>query len=134
MKCAPLLAAALLAGCVTAPKLASLDAALNPYVGRNVRELLPKLGYPVSQRTVMGDEVYTWSRDRHTSMSVPTFTTTTGTVDTAPIHTTTVGSEDVPLHFVCRIDVGTSADGTIVRYSWDGNRGGCAPYVKKLSQ
>lgn len=123
--------AVLLAGCVSGSQ--RLQTELQPYVGHNVKELVAVLGYPGTQSEMLGDTLYIWSVDRHSSFSIPTVTTTQGQVGGTPYTATTTGSEDVPLHYQCRLTIATDAAGTIKNFSFQGNAG-CGQFARALDR
>jgi hypothetical protein len=127
-----LLIAGITAACETIPE--QFHRELQPYVGRNITELAQVLGYPESKREMLGDTLYTWSVNRHATMTLPTYTTTTGDVGGTPFTATTQGTEDVPMHFVCTLTIATDSAGVIKNYSWNGNGGGCKQIANRLDR
>lgn len=132
MKNALILSALLLIGCVEPGP--QIDSGLTLLIGQDIHAAIDRLGYPASQREIAGDTVYTWSTDRRTTMTLPTTHTTTGNVDGTPFYATTTGTEDIPLHFHCAIQIATDGVGKIKRYEWEGNRGGCGRYARRLGR
>jgi hypothetical protein len=128
LRTATALAIALLSGCVSM----YMDKYLMPLVGQNIHAAVAKLGYPDSQRTMLGDTIYVWERSHHGVMVLPTVTTTTGNVAGEPVALNTQGSEAVPTHQQCKIQMAVDTNGTIKTYQWVGNDTGCAPYLQAL--
>jgi len=72
---------------------------------------------------MLGDVLYTWSVNRHTSFSVPSSTTTQGDVGGAPFTATTMGLEDVHMHLQCTLTVATDTADIVKHFSFEGNAG-----------
>jgi hypothetical protein len=128
MKTATVFAMTMLCGCVSM----YMDDYLKPFVGQDIHAAVAKLGYPDSQRTMLGDTIYVWESNRHGIMVLPTVTSTTGDVGGVPVAMNTYGSETVPTHQQCKIQIAVDSNGTIKNYQWFGNNSGCAPYLKAL--
>jgi hypothetical protein len=109
-----------------------MDDYLKPFVGQDIHVAVAKLGYPDSQRTMLGDTIYVWESNRHGVMVLPTVTSTTGDVGGVPVAMNTYGSETEPTHQQCKIQMAVDPKGTIKNYQWVGNDSGCAPYLKAL--
>jgi len=129
----------ILTGCATEPPPAPMpnnwdviNAGIQRYRGRDVRELAAVLGYPDSQRAVMGDLVFVW----HTDMNapVPNFNTqtTTGMVGTTPYFENTTQSQPLLVHLQCTIEVATDENGAVKTYHLDGQSGACWRYANAL--
>lgn len=121
-----------LAGCVDTSS--RLQAELQPYMGHNVKELVARIGYPASKAEMMGDTLYTWSVDRHSSFSIPSVSTTSGEVGGTPFTATTMGTEDVPLHYQCTLTIATDVAGVIKNFSFQGNNAGCNRFRNALDR
>ncbi|HXJ38439.1 MAG TPA: hypothetical protein VNH18_04120 [Bryobacteraceae bacterium] len=122
--------ALMLAGCVSVSE--KLTADLRPFIGSDIKKLSAWLGYPDSKREMFGDTIYTWSTDHRSTMTLPTFTQTTGDIGGTPFSATTQGTEDVPLHFFCTLTVATDEKGIVKNFSFKGNNAGCAKFAKAL--
>lgn len=119
------------AGCAT---FGQLEAGLGALVGRNEREAFAALGYPSGKQQFGSDVVYVWGRSQNTAMFIPQTSTTTGYVGTTPVYGTTTTSQMIPLNYNCTIKVIAGAeDGIIKSWDYEGNLGGCAPYIQRLN-
>jgi hypothetical protein len=125
-----LLTALLLSGCVAPGP--PIESGLKTLIGQDIHAVIQRLGYPASQRVIAGDTIYTWSTSRHVEMDLPSTSTTTGNVNGEPFSATTTGTETMHLHFHCTIEVATGADGRVKSTQWEGNRGGCVQYARRL--
>ncbi len=123
---------AVLAGCVNVPE--ELGDELQSTVGHNIKTVIARLGYPDSERVIVGDTVYTWSMHRHATLTLPQATTTTGYVGDQPITATTWGSESVPIDNQCTLQVATDPNGTIKSANFRGNSGGCRSFLSALQR
>ena len=116
-------AVALLPGCVLPPQPSPtpqpsfedqsaqmwqrLTNGLNSLYGQNIHAAVAVFGYPTSDQTVMGDQVFNWESE----------STFPATVDMGP------------LRMYCKIQIGVAQDGTIKNSHYDGNVGGCQRYA-----
>jgi hypothetical protein len=125
----PMVALAL-TGCVGQ----QMDEGLKRLLGQNVKAAVAKIGYPDSQRTMLGDTIYVWGVSRDTIAPIPTSSTTTGMVGGSLITGTTTGTSFVPVNLNCKIQLATGANGVIKQYQWSGNAGGCSSYARALTR
>lgn len=125
------LAAGLLAGCVSVYD--QMNTGLAALVGQDIKIAVNKIGYPDSQREMMGATIYTWAMEHHGAMVLPTVSTTTGSIGGTPYSQNTYGSEVVSTHAQCKIELATDSSGTITRYQWNGNGRGCGRYTRALT-
>ncbi len=109
-----------------------MEADLQWLVGQNIRVAIAHMGYPASQREIVGDTVYEWSIDRHGGVVLPTMSNTNGQIGGVPYSANTYGTETVPTHSYCTIQLATTADGTVKSYHWEGNARGCLHYAVAL--
>ena len=125
------LSGALLAGCVT---FGQLEEGLNALVGRHEREAFAALGYPDGKQEFSGETVYVWGRSHNTAMFLPQTSTTTGYVGTRPIYGTTTTTQVVPMNLNCTIKIVVGANSHIRTWEYEGNLGGCAPYINRVRE
>lgn len=121
-----LLSLAAVAGCATQ----QLDAGLKGLIGRPISEAVGRLGYPDSQREMMGDKLYVWSTSHTAVMPIMNTSTTTGSVGGAPVYGQTTGMTMVPMNANCLIQVAVTESGIIKSYQWRGNEMGCQLYAR----
>jgi hypothetical protein len=120
----------LIAGCATQ----QLDRDLKGLLGQPIQSAVDRLGYPDGEREIMGDKIYVWSTNHNAVMLVPTTTTTTGAVGSTPYTGTTTSMHMMPVAYQCVVQLAVNPDGTIKRYQWQGNQGGCAQYARMLNK
>lgn len=123
-----LAATILLTGCVSM----YMDEYLKPYVGQDIHAAVAKLGYPDSQRVILGDTVYAWSHEHRGVLILPTATTTTGRVGDVGVNVSSYGSEAMPTHSACQIQMAVDSAGIVKNYQWIGSDSGCSPYLRAL--
>jgi len=116
----------LVAGCATQ----QLDTGLKGLIGRPVSEAVGRLGYPDSQREMMGDKLYVWSTSHTAVMPIMNTSTTTGNVGGMPVYGQTTGMTMVPMNANCLIQVAVTENGIIKSYQWRGNEMGCKMYAR----
>lgn len=104
---------AALLGCAAA----RLSNEVRPYVGRDIHELMARLGGPTGKRESIGDLVYVWSISSEGVM--PTGSSTEGTM--------TVPHE-------CTLEVVVNAENVIRSYQVEGSDAGCAAFRRHLSR
>lgn len=102
---------------VTACVSDHMNQGLNALIGQNIRVAVEKLGYPDSQRTMLGDNIYIWS-------------THSGGGAVAAAITPTM-SVAVPLNFNCTIQIAVQAN-IIKNITWRGDPDGCRAYARAL--
>ncbi len=123
-----LIAALGLTGCVAQ----NLNDGLKGLMGQNIQAAVARLGYPDGQRTMLGDTIYVWSSNHSAVIPLTSTNTTVGTVGSTPVYGTTTSTEWVPANYNCTIQIATDDAGTMKRYQWNGNMGGCAQYARAL--
>jgi hypothetical protein len=123
-------ALALLAGCAT---FGQLEAGLNSLVGRTEKEAFNALGYPNSKQEFGGDTVYVWGRSNSGTIFIPQTATTTGYVGNRPVYGSTTYNQPMTVNHNCTVKVITGSSGTIKSWDYEGNLGGCRPYIQRLN-
>ncbi len=127
MKRLILLAIVASTGCYRMTSFAVLDQALPTLEGRPISDVVLYLGYPTSERTMMGKKIYVWST-AYTSVT-PSITTTTGTVAGAPVAVTSSGVRSSNL--ACEVRAITSNE-VVEGFEYAGNNGACAQFARAL--
>lgn len=78
-----------------------LDEGLTALVGKPITVAIEKIGYPNTEQTITGRKLYRWGSSSQGVISMPTQTTTTGSVGTGlgyrPYTATTYGSAMAPI-------------------------------------
>lgn len=118
--------------CLTGCVEQNMNDGLRQLKGQNISVAVAKLGYPDTQRTMLGDVIYVWTSSHDTTLFLPSTATTSGTVGNTPVYGTTTTTEAVPANFNCTIQMATDASGQIKSTQWSGNMGGCEPYANAL--
>lgn len=117
MKIAIFAVIALLSGCETIPPAPQppaedfqreLAAALDLLQGLDIKTAVMLFGYPDSEQQLAGDKVEFW-----------------GFVQFIPMF-----QDTPPIRIACTIQIGTDSSGTITHTHWEGDRMGCAHYVR----
>jgi hypothetical protein len=117
-----------LSGCVAR----HMNEGLNKLLGQNVQVAIDHVGYPDTQRTMLGHTIYVWGRSQSGVMPIFNSGTTTGMIGDAPVSTTTTSTDFVPVNYNCTIQLAVDSDQIIKSMQWAGNAGGCSPYAKAL--
>ncbi len=127
-----LLLVLLLTGCSNG--FQTLSTGLDNLKGYSQEELFMALGMPDSKLQIDKDTVvYTWANQRSGTVLMPTTQTTTGYIGTTPITINTYGSQPMNYNYMCIIKY-TVKDGMAYSYEFNGDEGGCAPYIQRVSQ
>lgn len=79
---------------------------LQPLVGKNISELVRRLGYPTNKQDMLGQHVYNWVVDYQAGDMRP----------------------------MCTLHVGTDPNDVVLSYSWEGNLVGCDAIRRRLDQ
>lgn len=107
---------------------------LNSLIGQPIAVAINKLGYPTTQQNIAGDTVYRWNRTATGITSSPSYTI--GTVNVGNVGYST-SAQNISLDettYSCALTLGTDSKGVIKNYSYDGNLGGCGPYITALNK
>lgn len=109
-----------------------INAGLQRYRSRDFRELAAVLGYPDTQRVVLGDVILVWRTD--TDAPVPNLNTgmTMGTVGSTAYFATTTQSQPMYVHLQCTIEVAVDQNGAVKTYHLNGQAGACWRYANAL--
>lgn len=119
--------AALVTGCSTTN---TMNGVMSSWQGAKLSDVMQQWGYPHSQFNVGARKVYVW--ERNVSVTMPTSTTTTGTVSSSGYfraNSQTSGGQT--LHGNCRRMLQVDDAETVVSWSWEGNNcpfGEMGPY------
>lgn len=124
-----------LTGCVT---WSQFDDGLNALVGQPINAAIAKIGYPNTEQIIAGQKVYRWGTSSQGLISMPSQTTTIGSVGTGlgyrPYTATTYGSTMVPVSYQCTLTIVADEQEVIRNYGYDGNLGGCERYINALKK
>jgi hypothetical protein len=124
---------AALSGCAT---FGQLETGLNGLIGQDIGSAISVLGFPSSERNIAGMRLVEWGRSNNATFAMPTTSTSTGYVQSgagvATYTSTTNSSVPVTMNFNCHIALQVGPDNIIRRYQYEGNLGGCAPYINAL--
>jgi hypothetical protein len=120
----------LLAGCVSVSS--KLDRGLRPYVGQNIAVLSGVFGDPESVQAGRGEMQYTWTVDNRFVITRPRPAMGINDVSQMlPVLPALQVTEDVPVHYLCNLQVVTDQDGHIKTFHTNGNEG-CQRFVSAL--
>lgn len=126
---------ALLAGCAT---WGDMDKGLSALHGSNLAAAVSVLGYPSSESRVAGMRQVIWSSSNSGVMYVPQSSTTTGsafgTGGFANYTATTSYMAPMAYNYACTIILRVSDQDVILGHQYQGNMGGCEPYIKALKR
>lgn len=124
-----------LAGCAT---FGQLETGLNSLIGQDLSVAVAQLGFPSAEREVAGMRLVEWGRSNNATFAMPTSSTTTGYVQsgnrTANYSATTMSSTPVTMNFQCHITLQVDSANIVRRYQYEGNLGGCQPYIRALKE
>lgn len=129
MKFAPLFI--FLSACAT---FGQMEKGLDALMGKSEQTSFSVLGYPSSKQEFGGDVVYTWFLNQSGTVFVPQTSTTTGYVGRTPIYGTTTYTQAMPVNYSCVIKIIARTDGTLKTWEYNGNIGGCTPYINRLNE
>ena len=118
-----------LSGCLS---FGDFETNLAAFQGRPVQDAFDVLGYPAGKQEFGQDTVYTWARDHRGAMILPQTTNTTGYVGGTQFGATSTTSQVVPMHYACTVKLIAGPDGVVRKWQYEGNAGGCEPYMRSL--
>ena len=124
-------AAAMLAlsGCLT---WGEFDANLAALKGRPAKDVFDLLGYPDQQQQFGDETVYSWFSNSSGALVMPTTSTTTAYIGAKPVTATTTGTQVLPVNYACKLKLVADPAGVIQKYQYEGDAGGCEPYMRAL--
>lgn len=132
---AAVVAAATLTGCVT---FGQMNQGLSLLVGQPLDTAVDVLGYPSGERTIAGRHLVQWGRSSQGFMPVTNTAQSFGTVAAngrwGTYSGTTTSTSYVPISYNCSITVQVDMTDRISGYQYNGNLGGCEPYIKRLNR
>lgn len=127
--------AAQLSGCAT---WGQFDDGLRSLVGRPLDEAINVLGMPSSERTVAGRRYIQWSSWHSDVIPAISTSTTHGAVhngrSAANYSATSLSTSYEPVDYACIITLEVDADNRVRRGQYEGNMGGCEPYIWRLKK
>ena len=113
-----------------------LQNGLDRYQGLSLNSLIDRIGFPTTQQNIAGRKLYIWDTSNTVTMSMPTTSSTSGTVSSGTSSGTYSGSSTIwvptTYNFNCRITIEVDNQDNIISNYWEGNRGGCERYSKAL--
>lgn len=122
-----------LSGCAS---FSQLDDGLNALVGKPLSTAVDTLGVPNGERVITGRHYVQWGRTSAGFMPMPTNSYTYGTANVGSSYgnysATTLGTIYVPVSYNCTVTLTVDSNERISDWSYDGNLGGCAPYIERL--
>jgi hypothetical protein len=117
--CAALCLFSFSAGCV----MSRLENGLNDLPGKDISSAAQRLGYPSQEREMFGRKVYTWGTQSTGFASMPV----------TNAYGYTAGFVPMAVNYQCRIEIIADTNGTIERWQYEGNAGGCSRYASALN-
>jgi hypothetical protein len=96
-----------------------LSSHVKPYVGRDINELIARLGKPTGKLEKTGDRVLVWSTDSEGVLP------TGSSADGASTRIETV-------HHECTLEVTISAENVVLSYEVEGSDAGCSSFLSHL--
>ena len=112
----------------------ALESGLDSHQGQSLTSLINKIGYPTSQMNIAGRKLYVWHSSQTVSYSMPTTSSTSGTVYSWTSSGMYSGSSTVwvptTANYQCKITVEVDDSDNIINNTFEGNIGGCERYAK----
>lgn len=115
-----------LAGCVTFDQI---DAGLSTLKGKTLEQTIAVMGYPDSERKIVGKTIYNWGNEESLTLTTPTTTSATSYVGGQAIYTSIQGSQTNTYNYSCSVDVIVGKSGIVEEVEYSGNLGGCERYA-----
>lgn len=123
-----------LTGCVT---FGQFDKGMSALVGEELDTAIQVFGMPSGEQTVAGRRYVQWGRSSSGFVPITNTTTSYGTFNTAynfgNYSKTTTGTSYLPVSYNCTVTVAVDSSDRIQRTQYEGNLGGCEPYIKRLN-
>lgn len=110
-----------------------IENGLASYNGMGIQSLIAHIGYPSAERNVAGRKLYVWDSRRTVTYSMPSTSTSSGTVYTNGGSGYYSGSSTTWIpqtaNYFCTITVEVNSSEEIVGSQYQGNIGGCERYA-----
>jgi hypothetical protein len=119
----------MLSGCAT---FGQMEEGLQALMGKSEQIAFSVLGYPSNKQEFSGDIVYIWYLNQSGIIAMPQTATTTGYIGTTPVYGSTTYMQQIPVNYSCTIKLIASGDGMLKKWEYNGNIGGCTPYINRL--
>ncbi|WP_186426354.1 hypothetical protein [Cupriavidus metallidurans] len=134
-----ILAALPLGGCAT---WGQMDQGLNALSGRTLDDAINVFGMPSGEQQIAGRHYVQWGRSSSGFVPMSTPSQTYGNFNVSNGYrnaygnysSTTYNTTMVPVNYNCTITLELDRDAIIRRGSYQGNLGGCTPYIKSLNR
>jgi hypothetical protein len=120
--------ATVLAGCGST----RLSNELKPYMGKDIHELMARLGKPTGQQETTGDRVYVWSSDSDGVLAATPFAPSAGNSGGISYAGSPTPGGVIPVQFACTLEITVDAHNVIRHYEFEGSDAGCSRYRKIL--
>ncbi|MCY0855751.1 hypothetical protein [Cupriavidus sp. D39] len=125
----------LLTACVT---FGQMDDGLRKLSGRSIDDAISVLGYPDGERDIAGRHLYVWGNSSTSTVLMPQSQTTYGNVTSnrgyANYSSTSYSSVPVAINQRCEIILEVDYAKRITKWQYQGNLGGCRPYIQRLNE
>lgn len=124
-----------LAGCVTWEQF---DRGMDTLIGQPVDHAISILGFPSGERIVAGKRYVQWGRSSagFVPFTSPSYTAGSFNVGNkvGNYSSTTMNTTYMPMSFDCTIVAELDSENRVKRTQYDGNMGGCEPFIIRLNQ
>ena len=111
-----------------------IENGLASYNGMGIQSLISHIGYPSAERNIAGRKLYVWDSRQTVTYSMPSTSTSSGTVYTNRGSGYYSGSSTIWIpqtaNYFCTITVEVNSSEQIIASQFQGNIGGCERYAK----
>ncbi|QDG77692.1 hypothetical protein [Labrenzia sp. PHM005] len=121
----------LTAGCQT---FETMDTGLSSLIGKPYKQAFNVLGFPDAENRIDGKRVFSWGNRQTGAYTIPTFSTSQVYTGYGYSTVTTQGSQTQYYDYNCRIDMIVNSKGITENFKYNGNRGGCETYAKRIAK
>ncbi|XDZ49607.2 hypothetical protein AB8806_17495 (plasmid) [Ralstonia syzygii subsp. celebesensis] len=124
-----------IAGCVTWEQF---DRGMDVLIGQSVDHAISILGFPSGERTIAGKRYVQWGRSSADFVPIASPSYSTGNFNVGnkvgSYSSTTMNATYIPMSLDCTIVAELDAENRVTRTQYDGNMGGCEPFIIRLNQ
>jgi hypothetical protein len=103
-----------------------MEKGLTELRGKHISEAIRVIGSPPETQDLDCGKAYVWSTARNTVSFVPIPVCVAGGFVYVPI--------PIPVHYECHIEIVTDTYGYIEAWHFDGNVGGCTPWINRFKE
>ena len=118
-------------GCAT---FEPMNKGLKPSIGQHISTAIAVLGEPLKRQSHGDKTIYAWSLSKTETITLPRTTMAPVFPYTSAASHNALSSQPAPITYHCTLFVIADENHRIVTWKYQGDHGGCACHIRKLSE